>query len=618
MEKLDFREKEYNINPKKDFLIIGDSLSVWMSSGLDIEKNYSKSGKTTDQMIKEIMQNQDIIKNSKVLYFLWWTNDINNNISEDKIINNIQQAVNIVNKNNIKIIIWTIPPIEKVSNWKINEANTKIKNINDYIRKNFEYIDYNQLLRDIKNPNKINPLYSAWDGVHLNLKWYKIMQEAVKQNSINTATEMIIEKSPKFQEISKQINELQKEVKEDRIKTIQEWINSLNENEKNELQKQLINVVRDIHWEKIFDDIKSWKNIEDEKIKKEIINILKEKNRENFSNSDLLTIREKWVDISSLVLIDQNNPQKIVSSKEIKEWDKFTVNFGKNESLKRKTGAWDILPPTVKTIKINGVEAQRYNNPRPGYYTINSKWRRKYQPIYDWYDIEIINIWEAKEEDFKANKLRWKKTRIEETMSNWYKPLSDNEDDKEISEIANKQKKSNIERFNSIDWEKLEKWDKWLLDFIAKAEWTDNPNGYNAIFGDANWTKLNITKMTLSEVLKAQKNHARDTWSSAFGRYQFMQYTLKEMINKYNISPNTVFDEKFQDRLAILKLKERWLDEFKAWAMSLEDFQLSLSKEWASIAKDETWLSYYHWDNMNNKATIAGRQVREALNVLYS
>jgi muramidase (phage lysozyme) len=63
--------------------------------------------------------------------------------------------------------------------------------------------------------------------------------------------------------------------------------------------------------------------------------------------------------------------------------------------------------------------------------------------------------------------------------------------------------------------------------------------------------------MTLNEVLSYQKTYKAEHGSAAIGRYQFMDYTLKDMIQKYGIDPNATFSAEFQDRLAFLKLNER-------------------------------------------------------------
>jgi len=74
------------------------------------------------------------------------------------------------------------------------------------------------------------------------------------------------------------------------------------------------------------------------------------------------------VDIANLTLIDEKNPDKEIKSTEIQEGDAFIVNFGTNTSLRDRTGAGDILPVNVKKISINGIECERRNHPRPGYY----------------------------------------------------------------------------------------------------------------------------------------------------------------------------------------------------------------------------------------------------------
>ena len=81
-----------------------------------------------------------------------------------------------------------------------------------------------------------------------------------------------------------------------------------------------------------------------------------------------MTLRKKGIDIASLTLVNSQNPDIEVKSNELKSGDTFTVNFGSNPSLRDRTGAGDILPPSVLTIKINGVECERKNTPRPGYY----------------------------------------------------------------------------------------------------------------------------------------------------------------------------------------------------------------------------------------------------------
>lgn len=159
-------------------------------------------------------------------------------------------------------------------------------------------------------------------------------------------------------------------------------------------------------------------------------------------------------------------------------------------------------------------------------------------------------------------------------------------------------------------------WNEVLLDAIAKAEWTyDN---YNAIYGNGSQNVLQYTNMTLREIRRIQLRHARLTGSSAIGRYQIMRDTLGWLIKKLGLSLDEKFTPELQDRLALALLEERWLSEFKSGAMSASEFQLGVSKVWASVPKDASGKSYYHWDSMNNKSTTEGRKINsEFLKTLY-
>ncbi len=362
-----------------------------------------------------------------------------------------------------------------------------------------------------------------------------------------------------------------------------------------------------------FDRLQEGTDIKDEKTKEDIQKILKWKNTETYSNSDLLTLRKKNIDIASLTLVNNQNADLEVKSNELKSGDSFTVNFGSNPSLRDRTGAGDILPPSVRNIKINGVECERKNTPRPGYY--DAQW--KYQKILDGYTIEIISIGTGNEDDAKANEKRWKNERLEDTIDNWWKALSDIQEDKLLQEEAGKEKKERT-KYQKItfDINSIWSWDKGLFDFIAIAEWTWK--NYNAIYSNWNQSSIDFTSMTLKEILDYQATYKIGKWSAAIGRYQFMDYTLKDMIKKYDISLDTVFSPETQDRLTFLKLNERWLESFKKWQLSKENFQMNLSREWASIAKDDSGFSYYHGDKMNNHASAAWKQIAGALDKLYA
>ncbi len=175
-----------------------------------------------------------------------------------------------------------------------------------------------------------------------------------------------------------------------------------------------------------FDRLQEGTGITDAQAKEDIQKILKWKNTETYTNSDLLTLRKKNIDIASLTLVNQQKPDLDVKSNELKSGDSFVVNFGANPSLRDRTGAGDILPPTVKTIRINSVECERKNTPRPGYY--DAKW--KYQKILDGYSIEIVTTGTGTDEDNKANEKQWKNARVNDMIDlNGGNPLTNITDD---------------------------------------------------------------------------------------------------------------------------------------------------------------------------------------------
>ncbi len=86
------------------------------------------------------------------------------------------------------------------------------------------------------------------------------------------------------------------------------------------------------------------------------------------------------------MLVPEKDSFATVSRETLNPKDSFIVNFGENKNINNIIGAGDILPPTVNRIKINEVEGERKNTPRPGYYDVKTG---KYLPIYDGDKIEI-------------------------------------------------------------------------------------------------------------------------------------------------------------------------------------------------------------------------------------
>jgi conjugal transfer mating pair stabilization protein TraG len=139
-----------------------------------------------------------------------------------------------------------------------------------------------------------------------------------------------------------------------------------------------------------------------------------------------------------------------------------------------------------------------------------------------------------------------------------------------------------------------------LLDMIATAESRGN---YNAHFGNADNQTVRFTDMTINDVLQWQKEFVQaGNPSSAVGRYQFIEPTLKGLVSELQLNPNTRFDETTQNKLAIALLERRGSIDFVDGKVSEADFAHNLSKEWAALPKvigDAPEASYYDGDGFN-------------------
>lgn len=134
-----------------------------------------------------------------------------------------------------------------------------------------------------------------------------------------------------------------------------------------------------------------------------------------------------------------------------------------------------------------------------------------------------------------------------------------------------------------------------LLDFVYRTDaGSPPPDCYETIFGDRqNRLSKPITKMTLGELIDAQRNWSNNAWvkqnwgydkaSSASGAAQFMRATLQDLSREMNLSGSQVFDADFQDRLAYHLLKRRGYEEFMAGQISRTEFGKRLAQEWASF-----------------------------------
>jgi muramidase (phage lysozyme) len=130
---------------------------------------------------------------------------------------------------------------------------------------------------------------------------------------------------------------------------------------------------------------------------------------------------------------------------------------------------------------------------------------------------------------------------------------------------------------------------KPLLDAIGRSEGTiRNPGGaYNATYGFGaygNTKGMNLTNQTIEQIEQVQRNihdDPRNTANtSAIGKYQFEQGTLKNLVRQLGISQSTTFSPQLQDLLAIQDMKNRGSEEYRAGTSNR--FESGMGKEWDS------------------------------------
>jgi muramidase (phage lysozyme) len=106
---------------------------------------------------------------------------------------------------------------------------------------------------------------------------------------------------------------------------------------------------------------------------------------------------------------------------------------------------------------------------------------------------------------------------------------------------------------------------KALLDLIARAEGTANRplDGYNTSLGFGIFTggEQNLVGMTLLQidVLQTQmlQNPQNNLDSSALGRYQIVQKTLRGLKTQLGLAPTALYDQNLQDQLGVQLILEK-------------------------------------------------------------
>lgn len=160
----------------------------------------------------------------------------------------------------------------------------------------------------------------------------------------------------------------------------------------------------------------------------------------------------------------------------------------------------------------------------------------------------------------------------------------------------------------------------FLLDFIGAKE---APEGYVTVYANRmDRMPKPLTRMTMKEILDQGKWRTRTFGSSACGRYQFMDATLRGLATELNLQADSLFTADYQDRLGLHLLRRRGYDKWISGELSDHAFMINLAKEWASFPVPyrmkgahrtvERGQSYYAGDGLN-KSLVTAADVEKAL-----
>jgi muramidase (phage lysozyme) len=141
-----------------------------------------------------------------------------------------------------------------------------------------------------------------------------------------------------------------------------------------------------------------------------------------------------------------------------------------------------------------------------------------------------------------------------------------------------------------------------IREMIAAKE---SGGDYNVMVGGQ---KMDLTNMSIADVLSMQQQRIAGGQNSAAGKYQIINSTLKGLVAEGGIDTSAKFDQQMQDRLADMLIQKRGYSDYKSGKMSKEQFATNLSKEWAALPSGPGNQSYYAGVG-NNKAHYSWDQV---------
>ena len=177
-------------NGEERVVFLGNSITIgWQETHPEFFENKTYvnrgiSGQTTPQMLVRFYADVIDIQATTVV-ILAGTNDIAGNtgpMSIDMILNNIKSMTDIALANNVKVILCSVLPAydypwspNKNPNIKIPKLNSKIKKY--AIETGVHYLDY---FKALDNGNNGIDKEFSYDGVHLTLEGYKVLEPLVE------------------------------------------------------------------------------------------------------------------------------------------------------------------------------------------------------------------------------------------------------------------------------------------------------------------------------------------------------------------------------------------------------------------------------------------------------
>lgn len=150
-----------------------------------------------------------------------------------------------------------------------------------------------------------------------------------------------------------------------------------------------------------------------------------------------------------------------------------------------------------------------------------------------------------------------------------------------------------------------------LRNLIARAE--AGHAGYDAVQSGAHRPPpRRPTDMTLRDIFAWIE--ATPGQHHAIGRYQIIPETLRRLVVRSGLDPDTRFGPDVQDRLADLLLAEAGLEAMQRGEIARAAFQLNLAKVWAGLPTP-SGRSYYH-GVAGNRAVISYDTYTDAMRAI--